>query len=118
MGINLDQLHGKDLGVTVAEGLRKLNASLGVPPNISDLSFTKAHADRILNAARNPALRSKFQQAPINLLVSEGGKVNEEASNANIEAHLRPLIEAAETGDFSKIKHPHLNLNPHKSRRT
>lgn len=109
LGRGYGQFHGKDLGVAVAEGLRELNSSLGVPPNIADLGFTDAHADRILAAASNPALRSKFQQAPINLLVTEDGKVNEKASRENIEAHLRPLIEAARTGDFSKIKHPGLN---------
>lgn len=90
---DLDRLHGRDLGLAVAEAMRNLSESIGFPTRLADVpGFTDAHIDRALAAAKNPKLASKLQNMPVPL------------SAETVDEYMGPVLEAAKTGDFTIIK--------------
>lgn len=90
---DLHRLHGRDLGVAVAEAMVALSESIGFPTRLADVpGFTQAHIERALAAAKNPKLESKLQNMPVPL------------SAETVDEYMGPVLEAAKTGDFGEIK--------------
>lgn len=84
---------GKELGIVVAEGMIELSKKIGFPTKLEDLpDFEEKHIERALKAAKNPQLDMKLKNMPV-------------ALNASlVDEYMRPILEAARTGDFEKIK--------------
>ncbi|MGE5549864.1 MAG: iron-containing alcohol dehydrogenase, partial [Bacteroidota bacterium] len=90
---DLSRLHGRDLGVAVAEGMIAFSRSIGVPTRLADLpGFTDEHISRALAAAKNPQLEMKLKNMPVPLDASR------------VDDYMGPILEAAKTGDLSVIK--------------
>ncbi|MCF7933601.1 MAG: iron-containing alcohol dehydrogenase [Spirochaetia bacterium] len=90
---SLDAAGARQLGLTVAEGLRSFSRAIGSPVTLSEIpGFTDAHIERAAEAAKNPQLRMKLQNMPIPLTAEL------------IDTYMRPILEAAKTGDFSLIR--------------
>lgn len=90
--VSLEALSGRSLGEAVARALLNFNESVGSPSRLADLpGFTEAHITRALDAAKNPQLESKLRNMPIPL----GADL--------IDTYMRPILESAFTGDFSRI---------------
>jgi len=90
---DLDNLAGRDLGIAVAEGMVSFSKSINYPTTLSELpGFTEKHIERALIAAKNPQLDMKLKNMPVPLNASL------------VDEYMRPILEAAKTGDFSLIK--------------
>lgn len=90
----LDKVRGKDLGLAVAEGMTNLSRKVGFPTTLSEfLGFTDEHIERAMMAAKNPQLEMKLKNVRVLL------------DATLVEEHVRPILLAAKTGDFSLIKH-------------
>ena len=95
-GYASDDIHGlggRELGIAVARGLVGLSKRVGFPTTLSELpGFTDQHIERALTAAQDPQLEMKLQNMPVPLTA------------ALVEEYMRPILEAAATGDFGLIK--------------
>jgi len=90
---DLDHLHGRDLGLAVAEAMLALSNDIGFPTTLAETpGFTPAHIERALTAAKNPALEMKLKNMPVPL------------SAQNVEQYMHPILEAARTGNFNLIR--------------
>ncbi|MBN1491486.1 MAG: iron-containing alcohol dehydrogenase [Phycisphaerae bacterium] len=90
---DLDRLHGRDLGVAVAEAMLTLAKDVGFPTTLAEVpGFTPAHIDRAIQAARHPSLESKLRNMPVPL------------SPEMLDDYMRPVLEAAMTGRFQVIR--------------
>ncbi len=91
-GKNLSKLAAQELGLAVAQGMAALAESLGFPTTLGQVQgFSDEHVARMLSAARDPALASKLQGMPIPMTPED------------VDRYMRPVLEAARTGDFSII---------------
>jgi len=90
---NLEGLSGRDLGLAVARGMVAFSEFLGFPTCLQDVpGVSEAHIDRCIMAAKNPQLDMKLRNMPISL-------------NAElVDDYMRPILEAAWEGQFSKIR--------------
>lgn len=90
---NIDTLHGRDLGLAVAEAMFNLAEKIGFPTRLEEVpGFTDAHIARALVAAKDPQLKMKLENMPVPL-------------NAEmVDEYMGPILEAAKTGELSKIK--------------
>ena len=90
---DIDSLSGRDLGLAVARGMVNFGQFLEFPTCLSDVAgINEAHIERCLMAAKNPQLDMKLRNMPVPL-------------NADlVEEYMRPILEAAWSGDFEKIK--------------
>lgn len=85
-------LVGRELGQAVAEGMLAFLESLGYPTSLGELpGFTNSYIERALQAAADPQLAMKLQNMPIPFRTED------------IENYMRPLLEAAVTGDLSLV---------------
>ncbi len=90
---DLSGLKGRDLGLTVAEGLTAFSKAIQCPVSLGELEgFTDGHIERALTAAKNPQLKMKLQNMPVPLTAEQ------------VDEYMKPILEAAKTGDFSLIK--------------
>jgi alcohol dehydrogenase class IV len=88
-----DHLHGRDLGLAVADAMIELSTAIGFPTRLADVpGFTQDHIHRSLEAAKNPQLQSKLQNMPVPL------------SAPSVDQYMGSVLQAAQTGDFSLIK--------------
>jgi alcohol dehydrogenase len=88
-----ERLHGRDLGVAVAEAMLALSRDVGFPTSLQEVpGFTEAHVHRALAAAANPKLESKLRNMPIPL------------SAANVAEYMAPILDAARSGDLSRVR--------------
>lgn len=86
-------LSGRDLGLAVAEGLQAVATAAGMPTRLAEVpGFTDAHIIRALAAAKNPQLESKLKNMPVPLTA------------ALVDEYMGPVLEAARTGDFTRIR--------------
>jgi alcohol dehydrogenase len=91
--VNLQTLHGRDLGLAVAEGMMAFAKSINAPTQLSQLNgFTDAHITRALAAAKNPQLETKLKNMPVSLDASL------------VDQYMGPILEAAKTGNFELIQ--------------
>lgn len=90
---DLEGLSGRDLGLAVARGMVAFSEFLGFPTCLQDVpGVSEAHIDRCIMAAKNPQLDMKLRNMPISL-------------NAElVDDYMRPILEAAWEGEFSKIR--------------
>lgn len=92
---DLDGLKGRGLGCAVARGMAVLAESVGFPTRLEQVEgFTDDHVTRMLGAAKDPALASKLQAMPIPMTAED------------VDRYMRPILEAARTGDLSLIPAP------------
>jgi len=91
---DLGSLEGKALGEAVAHGMIAFSKSIGFPVTLSDAGATKTHIDRMITAAKNPQLASKLKNMPTPMDPSKG----------DVDTYMKPVLDAALTGDFSVIK--------------
>ncbi|MGA7104763.1 MAG: iron-containing alcohol dehydrogenase [Candidatus Deferrimicrobiaceae bacterium] len=90
---DVDSLSGRELGLAVARAMVNFSKFLEFPTRLSDVKgVSKDHIDRCLTAAKNPQLDMKLRNMPVPL-------------NADlVEEYMRPILEAAWTGEFGTIK--------------
>jgi alcohol dehydrogenase len=89
----IGRLHGRDLGLAVAEAMIELSTAIGFPTRLRDVpGFSDEHIRRALDAAKNPQLASKLQNMPVPL-----------AANT-VDEFMGPVLQAAKSGDFGLIK--------------
>ncbi len=90
---DLKQLKGRKLGVVVAKGMIKFGKAIDFPTKLSELKgFSDKHVKRAIIAAKNPQLDMKLKNMPTPLNASL------------IDEYMKPILEAAKSGDFSLIK--------------
>jgi alcohol dehydrogenase len=90
---NLAPLHGRDLGLAVANGMFAFARAIGFPTTLAEVpGFTRGHIDRALTAAKNPQLKMKLENMPVPLAAER------------IDDTMGPILEAAVTGDVTLIK--------------
>ncbi len=93
MSAESTSLEGRELGIAVANGLIVLSKKVDFPTTLSEIEgMDDLHIDKALTAAKNPQLESKLKNMPVPLTA---GNVNE---------YMRPILQAALTGDFNLIK--------------
>jgi alcohol dehydrogenase class IV len=90
---DLGSLKGRELGLTVAEGMIDYSKSVKMPTTLSELpGFNEEHIGRALAAAKNPQLDMKLKNMPVPLDASL------------IDEYMGPILKAAQTGDLELIK--------------
>jgi len=91
--IDLDRLHGRDLGLAVAEAMLNVSRTIGFPTRLAEVpGFTDAHIERALAAAKNPKLASKLKNMPVPLTAEL------------VDEYMAPILEAAKTGNLERVK--------------
>lgn len=94
---DLEALSGRDLGLAVAEAMLALCREIGFPTTLREVQgFKDEHIARALQAAKNPQLEMKLKNMPVPL------------SAQSVDDYMGPVLEAAATGDLSRIR----NLQP------
>lgn len=89
---DLNSLHGRELGIAVAEGMLEQSRRVGFPTTLAELhGFTDAHIDRALAAAKNPQLEMKLKNMPVPLNASL------------VDTYMKPILLAAASGDLSMV---------------
>jgi len=89
---DIDRLHGRELGIAVAEGMIELGRRVGFPATLAEIQgFTDEHIDRAIAAAKNPQLEMKLKNMPVPLNASQ------------VDDYMRPILVAAKTGDLGAI---------------
>jgi alcohol dehydrogenase class IV len=89
----LDGLKGREVGMALAGGLRKLFVEIGFPSTLSEVpGFTQNHVTRCLEAAKNPKLESKLKNMPVPLTAKD------------VDEYMGSVLAAAVNGDMSLIK--------------
>ncbi|MFC1551858.1 iron-containing alcohol dehydrogenase [Candidatus Latescibacterota bacterium] len=91
---DLGVLDGKALGEAVANGMIAFSKSIDFPSTLGEAGATEAHIDRMITAAKNPQLASKLMNMPTPMDPSKG----------DVDNYMKPVLDAALTGDFSLIK--------------
>jgi len=78
---------------TVAESMIAFAKSLNAPTTLQELeNFNPSYITKALTAAKDPALKMKLQNMPIPM------------TNEDIETYMKPLLNAATTGNLELIK--------------
>jgi len=92
---DLTRVSGRKLGRIVASAMAALAESVGFPTRLEQVEgFTDTHMGRMLAAAKDPALASKLQAMPIPM------------TSRDVDKYMKPILEAARTGDFAMIPQP------------
>jgi alcohol dehydrogenase class IV len=89
----IDDMRGRDLGLAVANGMIAFAKDLSFPTTLKEAGATREHIDKMLTAAKNPQLKSKLQNMPTPM----------DAEKGDVDRLMRPVLEAAFTGDLSLI---------------
>jgi alcohol dehydrogenase class IV len=90
---DVEKLHGRALGVAVAEAMFAFARRAGFPTRLMDVDgFTERHIGRALAAAKDPQLRSKLQNMPVPMTAE------------TVDQYMRPILEAARDGDLSLVR--------------
>jgi len=87
------RLKGKELGIALARAMIRFSAEIRFPATLGEIDgFTDRHIEKALMAAKNPQMKSKLDNMPVPLTAEK------------VDGYMRPLLEAAKTGDFGKIE--------------
>jgi len=89
----IKSLGGRDLGLSVAKGMIAMAKNLNFPTTLKESGASREHLDRMLMAAKNPQLKSKLQNMPTPM----------DAEKGDVDRLMKPVLEAAFTGDLSLI---------------
>jgi len=87
------KLSGKALGLAVANGMIAFARDLNFPTTLKEAGATREHLDRMVAAAKNPQLKMKLQNMPTPM----------DAEKGDLDRLMKPVLEAAFTGDLSLI---------------
>ncbi|HSB04014.1 MAG TPA: iron-containing alcohol dehydrogenase [Thermodesulfobacteriota bacterium] len=90
---DVKKLSGRDLGLAVAKGMIAFAKDLNFPITLKEAGATREHIDRMLLAAKNPQLKMKLQNMPTPM----------DAEKGDVDRLMKPVLEAAYTGDLSLI---------------
>ncbi len=85
---------GRELGETLARGMINFTESLEFPTTLKAAGSSSEHLDKMIKAAKDPQLRMKLLNMPIPLNPDKG----------DIEKYMRPVLDAAFTGDLKLIE--------------
>lgn len=86
-------LHGRDLGLAVAEAMLTFSRRVGVPTRLAEVEgFTQAHIDRALAAAKDEQLKMKLQNMPVPMTAEM------------VDDYMGPVLQAARDGDLDVIR--------------
>jgi len=86
-------LRGNELGLAVAKGLIELSKRVGFPTTLNEIKgMSDSHIHKALQAAKDPQLEMKLRNMPVPL------------SSVMVDEYMKPILEAALEGDFSRIK--------------
>jgi alcohol dehydrogenase len=89
----VEELSGRELGVSVAEAMIAFEKNIGFPATLGEVSgFSEAHIERALMAAKNPQLRMKLENMPVPLTTDM------------VDEYMGPVLQAAKAGDLDRIK--------------
>lgn len=90
---DIDRLHGRELGMAVAEGMIELRRRVGFPATLAEIPrFTNKHIEREIAAAKDPQLELRLlRNMPVPLSVSQ------------VDEYIRPIPLAAKTGDLNTM---------------
>ena len=89
----IESLKGRQLGVAVAEALIEFEKRIGVQSTLGEVPyFSDAYIDRALTAAKDPQLKMKLENMPVPL------------TSEMVDEYMAPILEAAKTGNLSRIK--------------
>ncbi len=91
---DVSKLEGLNLGMAVAKGLTRLLEFLKIPTSLENAGAGVKHMNRMLDAAKDPALRMKLLNMPIPLNPDKG----------DIENYMKPLLDAAFKGRLEDVK--------------
>ena len=89
----IKNLSGRDLGLALANGMISFAKDLNFPTTLREAGATREHLNRMLAAAKNPQLKMKLQNMPTPM----------DAERGDIDRLMKPVLEAAFTGDLSLI---------------
>ncbi len=90
---DVGSLHGRDLGIAVAEGMFALAKKIGFPTRLGEVpGFSEEHIRRALAAAKDPQLEMKLKAMPVPM------------SADMIDDYMAPLLEAARDGDLESVR--------------
>lgn len=85
-------LNGRALAEAVANGFLAFNRAIHAPERLADLEgFSEADIERIISAAKDPALSVKLESMPVPITAEEA------------DIYMRPIIRAAMDGDLGRI---------------
>ena len=86
------RLKGKELGIAVARAMVRFSAEIRFPATLGEIDgFSDRHIEKALIAAKTPQMKSKLDNMPVPLTAEK------------VDIYMRPILEAAKTGDFDKI---------------
>lgn len=90
---DISKLKGRELGITIAKAMIEFSRQINFPVKLDEIKgFNDEYIARALSAAKNPQLKSKLENMPVSLTADK------------VDEYMRPVLEAAKTGDFGKIK--------------
>ena len=89
----LENLSGRDLGLAVARAMIAFLKSLDFPTTLKQAGASAAHIQRMLSAAKDPKLKMKLQNMPTPM----------DAEKGDVERFMKPVLEAAYSGDLTLI---------------
>jgi alcohol dehydrogenase len=89
----IKSLEGRGLGLAVAKGMIAFAKDLNFPTTLKEAGATRDHLERMLTAAKNPQLKMKLQNMPTPM----------DAEKGDVDRLMKPVLEAAFTGDLSLI---------------
>jgi alcohol dehydrogenase len=89
----IKNLGGRSLGLAVANGMIDFEKDLDFPTTLREAGATREHLNRMLSAAKNPQLKMKLQNMPTPM----------DAEKGDVDRLMKPVLEAAFTGDMSLI---------------
>jgi alcohol dehydrogenase class IV len=89
----IKQLEGRSLGLAVARGMIAFARDLNFPTTLKEAGATRDHLERMLMAAKNPQQKMKLQNMPTPM----------DAEKGDVDRLMKPVLEAAFTGDLSLI---------------
>ncbi len=87
---SFERLSGRALGIYAAKAMISFAESIGFPTTLGEIEgFSRNHIDKVLKAAKDPALSSKLQNMPVpmtaDMIDRFMGKVLESAASGNLD---------------------------------
>jgi len=93
-GTGTGKLSAIEMGKAVAGGIINFYKAIGLPATLKEVrGFTDNHIEKAIEAAKNPQLEMKLKNMPVPL------------DGSMVETYMRPVLQAAKTGDLSLIKY-------------
>jgi alcohol dehydrogenase len=87
------RLDGRELALTVANGLIAFAESIGFPTHLDQVEgFTSEHLERTLAAAKDPQLKMKLENMPVPLTLEQ------------VDPYMGSVLMAAKVGDLMQVR--------------